>query len=1804
MKKIISIILTIVMLSAVVMTIPFGAFAEEATGPVARIGTTDYDTLDDAIDHAQVGDVIVLLKDMTATSKTIDGKKITIKGEGTTKPIITASTTAKSYAFWLKGGAEVKFENIAFKGFSGKNVIIYGTKDAADTNTYKLTIDNCEFEFSASGAIYGYNCKQAEIKVTNSTFKSLDTDTKRSALMPSNAPAIATYTKFENVTLYVCGQYINTGAQGVIKDLAELTPSNLKKYDEAEAGELLYTVNFNGDAAFIPGSTGANDKGHMDYTVVENGAGVHIKAKATAQDSQASLWGGLIKDLEVTNETIYSMVYKAKAEGNNSKNNSVGVGGLAVSEAAFASTSGIYNVYANHNTTNSTGAADADQRTALSNGTGKVGSYVMVNTKDDIAVDTDGYVTALVVYDGTTKTFANYYLKAGATDLTDEDSWIKFDEQSMTAALNGTDANYMCFWTYTFYKCIDTTIKNVQFYKETLWETTPAVPAGTVASATVNGQTTYYTEFAQLVYEANGSGNKDNRWTNFEITLYDDVEMNTALVAVDSITVKAAEGLADTPTLTAKITNNYHGTAYKGAFVFASASNKVAFKDINIVVEDTTLPVDSSKGGASLVMMNGTATDLANGKKHYVDFDNVNVTAVGAVINQYGTGEKTNCYVTVNGGSIVAAGDFIEGAKSAKAADFAFNLTVTGGATFNVAKMYSAPTSGSYITYANAEAAKAAGYTCYADDTAGDKYFATFEEAVAYTKANNDTAKVIVLFEDTAITQMIEWTEGYDLTIKGATPNVTLTLGEKVLQFRDISGSLGFENLNLNFTIAQGIITYTANEVNLSFTNVNMTLPSNYCITFESGCTKSTVEMTNCNIDYTVTNDTPYLILAPNTEITLKVNNVTSEASLHYGMGTNAKVTLVLTYPIDITVPTTFSFPICRGTEGTDYTIVSTAYGNDETAKANGYKFRVGETEGGKPGEVYFATEAEALEKVPAGGKYKNLETGEIKVNQCAHTNVVDDDPVAATCTQTGLTAGTHCEDCGEIFDAQETTPALGHKYTAGQTTCANAGCGTDLVAAIGTVGYTSLADALAAVPENGADVTEITLIANATWDSSKAFTNKKVTIKGATANKGVTLTFKATGTANVKSNATLNFDNLKITLASGSSNNVFLLDGKGINLSFNNCDIENTHTAGLNFIRALVANTEVESLQFKNVNVTAYNGKGIGLLATGGGVSPKVGSAEKPMLIENVTGVFYSSAVYVAAGANTNPVIYLKVKDSNVSWTNIINIAAATATPTIHIDIENSTIAPTTAITAIPFTGEIIWDDASAEAYGYRYRVGDTAEGKLNVVYFKTKQAATEYAAANGGVVHNICKQHVPVDAGVVDTAPTCTSEGVVTHTCSLCGDTYTVTVDPVAHADAENDGNHQCETCTYVFENACADAATDGDHNCDECGATGITEHTDGTDADHLCDNGCGQIADEGHHGGTATCMSGAICEECNEAYGNVDPTNHTRANTTVEGAIVPSCQPGYTGDTYCECGVKIEDGQEIPAIGEHADNPNDGDHKCEGCTYVFENACADVNTDDDHKCDDCQAVLGNCSDVNTDNDHNCDECGAVLGTCSDAAGDGNHACDECGAANVTTCADAAGDNNHACDECGAANVTTCADAAGDGNHTCDECDAADVTQHTGGTATCMAKAKCAECNAEYGNVDSANHTRANTTVKNAFAATCVEAGYTGDTHCECGAKIANGTAISATGEHEDADNDYKCDECGAPYSEAPTTTAPTTTAPTTTAPTTTKAPETTEAPKTEVPKGCKGTVGVAGFALVAALGSCAVYVEKKRK
>lgn len=63
-------------------------------------------------------------------------------------------------------------------------------------------------------------------------------------------------------------------------------------------------------------------------------------------------------------------------------------------------------------------------------------------------------------------------------------------------------------------------------------------------------------------------------------------------------------------------------------------------------------------------------------------------------------------------------------------------------------------------------------------------------------------------------------------------------------------------------------------------------------------------------------------------------------------------------------------------------------------------------------------------------------ETRTEEIKATGHT-VVDDEAVASTCTNTGLTAGSHCSVCNEVLKTQEEVPALGHTWNAGEVTTA-----------------------------------------------------------------------------------------------------------------------------------------------------------------------------------------------------------------------------------------------------------------------------------------------------------------------------------------------------------------------------------------------------------------------------------------------------------------------------------------------------------------------------------------------------------------------------------------------------------------------------------------------------------------------------------------------------------------------------------------------------------------------------------------------
>ena len=100
-------------------------------------------------------------------------------------------------------------------------------------------------------------------------------------------------------------------------------------------------------------------------------------------------------------------------------------------------------------------------------------------------------------------------------------------------------------------------------------------------------------------------------------------------------------------------------------------------------------------------------------------------------------------------------------------------------------------------------------------------------------------------------------------------------------------------------------------------------------------------------------------------------------------------------------------------------------------------------------------------------------------VSATGHTVVIDE-AVAPTCTETGLTAGSHCSVCDAVIEAQEVVPATGHDYNDGvittAPTCEGAGvktftcanCNHSYTEAVSAKGHTEVT-----VPGKAATCTE-----------------------------------------------------------------------------------------------------------------------------------------------------------------------------------------------------------------------------------------------------------------------------------------------------------------------------------------------------------------------------------------------------------------------------------------------------------------------------------------------------------------------------------------------------------------------------------------------------------------------------------------------------------------------------------------------------------------------------------------------------------
>ena len=199
-------------------------------------------------------------------------------------------------------------------------------------------------------------------------------------------------------------------------------------------------------------------------------------------------------------------------------------------------------------------------------------------------------------------------------------------------------------------------------------------------------------------------------------------------------------------------------------------------------------------------------------------------------------------------------------------------------------------------------------------------------------------------------------------------------------------------------------------------------------------------------------------------------------------------------------------------------------------------------------------------------------------------------------------------------------------------------------------------------------------------------------------------------------------------------------------------------------------------------------------------------------------------------------------------------------------------------------------------------------------------------------------------------------------------------------SNGDETHTKKHECcgtvavaaEACSGGAATVCGEKAT-----CEHCGGkygdplahVWATEWTsDGTNHWHACTrDGCTAKNDEAAcSGGTATCVDKAICEVCENAYGEVDLTNHTKTTFTYEsngngthtkkheccGTVADAAEDCSGGTATCttkatceHCGGKhgeVDPTNHTWGAGYDTSDPEYDYRKCE---------CGEVDTDKTH-------------------------------------------------------------------------------------------------------------------------------------------------------------------------------------------------------------------------------------------------------------
>lgn len=304
---------------------------------------------------------------------------------------------------------------------------------------------------------------------------------------------------------------------------------------------------------------------------------------------------------------------------------------------------------------------------------------------------------------------------------------------------------------------------------------------------------------------------------------------------------------------------------------------------------------------------------------------------------------------------------------------------------------------------------------------------------------------------------------------------------------------------------------------------------------------------------------------------------------------------------------------------------------------------------------------------------------------------------------------------------------------------------------------------------------------------------------------------------------------------------------------------------------------------------------------------------------------------------------------------------SATTKTYTIPTSVESFRYIQVVITTARSYwwqLSEIAWGSLSGSTFTRAAASGTVQTGTLTTTelsFTGVGAGTTSYVVDGVKYVIEVEEDHVHSWEKTSETAPTCTADGTTTYTCSVCGDTYTETTPATGHSynsvvtaptcTDEGYTTHTCSTCGDTYTDSTVPAL--GHDYVETISSATCTTDGAATYTCSLCGDTYTKVIPATGHKYTATVVEPTCtedgtttytCSVCGDTYTETTPaTGHSYTSVVTE----PTCtEEGYTTYTCENCGDSYTS-DVVPAAGhDYECTEEDGDlvYTCKNCGDTY--------------------------------------------------------------------------------------------------------------------------------------------------------------------------------------------------------------------------------------------------------------------------